>query len=318
MQLRQGAMIGRWRVSQKIGKGGNGIVYEATEGERVAAVKVLNSPKNPKRLARFADEIRAMQTCKSLPGVLPLYESFLPVESDNQPPWLAMPLAVRLVDALGLTPTFEEVIAAIRGVAAALVSVHELNISHRDIKPDNLFHFNGNWVAYFRPYLDDSNRRNFSSMGYGSVLHFFRVSYSGQILSADIRRGLRMIIVSRVKIWLMPKYVVQLIPFQVRWLASLIECLMWGYGERPTRIFLFALFMISAYARIFHGVDWHGKVAPDWIDSLYFSVVTFTTLGYGDILPNTATLKLLCGSEAILGAFTMGLVVAGFSNRSKY
>jgi serine/threonine protein kinase len=146
MQLKQGAVIGAWQILRQLGKGGNGVVFEATDGERIAAVKVLSSAKNPKRVTRFADEIRAMQRCKGLPGVLPLYESFLPSESDNQPPWLAMPLAVPLIDALGQSPTFEQVIAAIKGVAAALVSIHEIDISHRDIKPDNLFYFNGTWV----------------------------------------------------------------------------------------------------------------------------------------------------------------------------
>ena len=127
-----------------------------------------------------------------------------------------------------------------------------------------------------------------------------------------------MTILSRAKLWLIPKYAVRLINFRVRWFASMVECAMWGYGERPSRIFLFAFFMIGIYATIFDGADW-GKNAPlTWIDSAYFSVVTFTTLGYGDILPTTTALKLLCGSEAILGAFTMGLVVAGFAGRSKY
>jgi len=172
--------------------------------------------------------------------------------------------------------------------------------------------------AYFRPYLDDSNRRKFPGMGYASFVALFWTWYSGRISSSEVWSGLRMTVVSRLKIWLIPKYAVRLIPFKARWLASLVECAMWGYGERPFRIFLFALFMIALYARIFHGVDWGDKASLSWIDSIYFSVVTFTTLGYGDILPTTTTLKLLCGSEAILGAFTMGLVVAGFAGRSKY
>ena len=53
-------------------------------------------------------------------------------------------------------------------------------------------------------------------------------------------------------------------------------------------------------------------------DSGYFSVVTFTTLGFGDIVPKTALMKVLCGSEAMLGALTISLMVAGFANKSKY
>lgn len=146
MQLKPGAMIGGWRISHQIGKGGNGVVYEATDGQRVAAVKILTAT-GPKRSARFADEIRAMERCKDLPGVLPLYESFLTHGGKDQPPWFAMPLAVRLTDALAQGSTFEHVIAAIRDIAAALVAIHERKISHRDIKPDNLFLLNEQWAV---------------------------------------------------------------------------------------------------------------------------------------------------------------------------
>jgi len=54
------------------------------------------------------------------------------------------------------------------------------------------------------------------------------------------------------------------------------------------------------------------------VRAVYFSLVTFTTLGYGDILPRGDLMRLACGSEALIGAFTMGFVVAGFANRSRY
>jgi hypothetical protein len=98
--------------------------------------------------------------------------------------------------------------------------------------------------------------------------------------------------------------------------------LLWGYGERPSRILLVALFLICSYAGSYHFVEWIDEKGQPlqmsiW-DNIYFSVVTFTTLGYGDITPKTNLLKILAGSEALLGGFTMGLIVAGFSNRSRY
>ena len=54
------------------------------------------------------------------------------------------------------------------------------------------------------------------------------------------------------------------------------------------------------------------------VNAVYFSVITFTTVGFGDILPKTPDLKLIYASEALFGCFTMGLVVAGFSNKSRY
>ena len=47
---------------------------------------------------------------------------------------------------------------------------------------------------------------------------------------------------------------------------------------------------------------------PDWI---YFSFVTITTLGYGDITPVTQTAKTLSFTEAIVGQFYIAVLVAG-------
>ncbi len=43
-------------------------------------------------------------------------------------------------------------------------------------------------------------------------------------------------------------------------------------------------------------------------NALYFSMVTFTTLGYGDILPNDQ-FKIIAAGEALLGYMTLGLIV---------
>ena len=38
-----------------------------------------------------------------------------------------------------------------------------------------------------------------------------------------------------------------------------------------------------------------------WVDSLYFSVITLTTIGYGDLSPTTPLSKLFTSAYAILG-----------------
>lgn len=106
-----------------------------------------------------------------------------------------------------------------------------------------------------------------------------------------------------------------------RWGVSWLDSVLWGYGEKPNRIFLCSSLVVLAYSLLFYifseGLIYSNNPI-DYIDCLYFSAVTFTTLGYGDILPTSPAAKLLCGSEAIVGAFMIGLVVAGFSNRSRY
>lgn len=56
----------------------------------------------------------------------------------------------------------------------------------------------------------------------------------------------------------------------------------------------------------------------EFTDSLYFSVVTITTLGYGDITPQIDITKFLASSEAILGIVLVGLFLNSLSHRISY
>ena len=51
--------------------------------------------------------------------------------------------------------------------------------------------------------------------------------------------------------------------------------------------------------------------SEDWnLEWLYYSFVTLTTLGYGDILPVSPTARALAYSEAVVGVFYMAMLVA--------
>jgi CBS domain containing-hemolysin-like protein len=100
---------------------------------------------------------------------------------------------------------------------------------------------------------------------------------------------------------------------------SLIEALVWGYGERPSRIIATAVVLLTMYSFAFYVLlNKYHTASVSFVDCAYLSIVTFTTLGYGDITPKTSLMKMACGSEAAIGAFVLGLVVAGFANRSRY
>jgi hypothetical protein len=51
---------------------------------------------------------------------------------------------------------------------------------------------------------------------------------------------------------------------------------------------------------------------------MYFSVVTITTLGYGDISPINGVGKFLCASEAIFGVLILGSFLLAVSNKLVY
>ena len=69
------------------------------------------------------------------------------------------------------------------------------------------------------------------------------------------------------------------------------------------------LFIAEAVPGAFNGMT----QAP-WLDNfataVYFSFVTITTLGYGDISPVTPLARFLVFMEAIVGVFYMAILVA--------
>jgi len=74
------------------------------------------------------------------------------------------------------------------------------------------------------------------------------------------------------------------------------------------------LAVILAFAnayQIYGGVFVNGVAAVGFADHLYFSVVTFTTLGYGDFLP-TGTTRFIAAFQALLG-YAYFAVIIGIS-----
>lgn len=104
----------------------------------------------------------------------------------------------------------------------------------------------------------------------------------------------------------------------IKSISDSVSYLIWGFGERPLRIVSSSFLVLTTYALIyfFSNID---KLHHDIVNSYYLSIVTFTTLGFGDITPmSNNSYKLIVGSEALIGAFCMGLLVAGYANKSRY
>ena len=175
--------------------------------------------------------------------------------------------------------------------------------------------------ALFSPYAQ--HRDAYQGLTFPPDISVFKGPVLGGAPSMEVFRQLRLKRnIFRLQAWLHPRYALTSLKFKLKWATSAFDWLVWGYGERPARLFGGALAVILLYATVFSFMSTQIKVGnadiSKFVDCLYFSMVTFSTLGYGDILPATSLAKLLCGSEAILGAFTMGLFVAGFSNRNRY
>lgn len=69
------------------------------------------------------------------------------------------------------------------------------------------------------------------------------------------------------------------------------------------------LFIAEIAPQAFNGLQqasWH----DNFFDALYFSFVTLTTLGYGDISPAVPVARFLVIMEAVVGMFYMSILVA--------
>ncbi len=65
-------------------------------------------------------------------------------------------------------------------------------------------------------------------------------------------------------------------------------------------------------------VSYHFLEDWSWVDSLYFSVVAVTTVGFGDLVPTTDAAKLFTVAYVIAGIAVLGLFLNERLRRSQY
>jgi serine/threonine-protein kinase len=140
MSVAPGSRLGPYEITAKLGEGGMGEVYRATDSKlrREVAIKVLPAAftADPERLARFEREAQLLAQLHH-----PNIASIFGLEESGGERALVMELvegptlAERMEQ--GALP-LEESLAIARGIAEALEAAHEKGIVHRDLKPQNV------------------------------------------------------------------------------------------------------------------------------------------------------------------------------------
>ena len=135
-----GQTVDRYRVVEKLGQGGMGVVYKARDTvlERFVALKVLPPDKSsdPERRKRFLQEAKSASALNH-PGIVSVHDVLTVDDQDV--------LVMELVDG----ETLEQLLAQKRlplgetltlgiGIADALARAHSAGIVHRDLKPSNV------------------------------------------------------------------------------------------------------------------------------------------------------------------------------------
>jgi hypothetical protein len=111
----------------------------------------------------------------------------------------------------------------------------------------------------------------------------------------------------------------------LHWVTNGFLDLIAGYGERPQRTAALSVAVIAGCALTYPATDGlttgtelvtyasHGPSAV--LDSLYFSIVTFATLGFGDVHPIGNIGRFLAASEGLVGAFLTAVFVFSLGRR---
>lgn len=109
------------------------------------------------------------------------------------------------------------------------------------------------------------------------------------------------------------------------WIINSVFRLLCGYGEKPLWVIPWVIFVIMCFGTLFwgfNGIQQDLSVALHPLDNYYFSVVTFTTLGFGDLYPNSVRgllnipwFRVVAALEAFIGAFLMALFVVVAAKR---
>jgi len=105
---------------------------------------------------------------------------------------------------------------------------------------------------------------------------------------------------------------------QKNWIIRILEWpiqRIFDYGTSWIKLILTWAFLVFGFATLFY-VTKAVEGACNFWQYVYFSIVTITTLGYGDLQPVSETLwQLTAGFEALLGTFMWAALIATFTRK---
>lgn len=138
-----------YNLGERLGSGGNATVFKVTrksDGKELA-IKLLGWRDAKPRCSRlepfqrFGDEISIMLKSKGTVGVLPIGDY------SERDAWYVMPIATPIMKYIKAPDTtFDSILSGTIDLSSTLNDLHRKNIYHRDIKPQNIYLYNGRFT----------------------------------------------------------------------------------------------------------------------------------------------------------------------------
>ncbi|MFQ5416077.1 MAG: pentapeptide repeat-containing protein [Myxococcota bacterium] len=96
--------------------------------------------------------------------------------------------------------------------------------------------------------------------------------------------------------------------YSVWWATS--DC-----GRSLTRWALWVTLVVALFGALYGLVDVDYGDHPTFLSPIYFSVVTLTTLGYGDVVPASPAAQIVAMLEVVVGYMALGGLISIFANK---
>jgi hypothetical protein len=146
---------------------------------------------------------------------------------------------------------------------------------------------------------------------YGSYRDLSDRLHAGQFTGKQAGRLVLGNVLAHLRV-LYPRYLFRLIAAKIRSVGHLFDWAVWGFGERPARVFPWMIVVLIVFAAKYYILGAKdGTLSGEVLESIYCSAFNFSTMG----CDHKSSIDSI---EGMLGAILLGIMVAGFANRTRY
>jgi uncharacterized protein YjbI with pentapeptide repeats len=106
--------------------------------------------------------------------------------------------------------------------------------------------------------------------------------------------------------------------YLLKWLSALLQEYVWGYGQRPVRVFGFLAVALLSFAAVYAaigGVQGSAAREPSFSDLVLYSLASLTSLSVADLAPVSRPAQVVTALEGLIGVAALALFTTALAQR---